>query len=619
MKYTKYIGMVLVASGILAATSCTDFSDYNTAPESADLSADKTLWENISANPNLSQFASVLKRVGYDKVLSESHTYTVWAPVNGSFNVDSLANISDAKVIGQFVKNHIADFSHLENDVKDTTIYMLNEKLLPFRNKLTSNLTFDGQALAKNGSVYNYPSVNGTLYVMNRPATFRYNGYEFIAEQEKLADSLMNYVAKYESSYLDESKSVKGEIRDGVQHYDDSVMVVVNSLTLGRLNAQIDNEDSLYTVLIPNNGAWNSSYDRIKEYYNYITPIAYQDLSDPAVGQTKGGTCPTTSTGRATIMSAATGSKTTTLAAAPVDAVIADTKAYWSDSIAKTWMVKNITFSETNKKYNSKLTTDDLFVDNDTLYSTTRNRLTNLPYLDQVTERVVPLSNGHARIITGYPFYSWETYAPVLRTRQVSRIVTATGSTWNNVNISGLPSSIVQFEDDVKDGVLRYVKATLPSTANAAPEMDFYINNVLSTTYDVYLVVVPAWLDNLDNPEFVRKPYTLRVDINYTNEKNQQVTGRFDGETIQTEIAQISKVKAFEVGKEKIDTVKLGRITFPICYANTEARPNIKVMSTLSTFNATNKRKYESELRIANIILKPMDVVENEKNARKED
>lgn len=619
MKYTKYIGMVLVASGMLAAASCTDFSDYNTAPVSSDLSADKTLWENISANPNLSQFASVLKRVGYDKVLSESHTYTVWAPVNGSFNVDSLANVSDAKVIGQFVKNHIADYSHLENDVKDTTIYMLNEKLLPFRNKLSSNLSFDGQTLTMNGGVFNYPSVNGTLYVMNRPATFRYNGYEFIAEQKGVADSLMEYVAKYEQSYLDESKSVKGEIRDGVQHYDDSVMVVVNSLTMGRLNSQIDNEDSLYTVLIPTNDAWVTNYQKIKQYYNYITPIAYQDLTDPAVGQNKGGTCPTTATGRATIMSATSGSKSTALAAAPFDAVISDTKEYWSDSISKAWLVRNMAYSETNKKYNSKFTTGEAFTENDTLYSTTRNQLTNAAYLGEVTEKVVSLSNGHARIINDYPFKSWETYAPVIRTRDVARIVTATGSGYNHVNITGLPSSVVQFEDDVTDGTLRYVKATLPSTANAAPEMDFYLNRVLSTTYDVYLVVVPAWLDNQDVDGFVRKPYTLRVDINYTNEKNQQVTGRFDGETIQTEIAQISKVKAFEVGKDNIDTLKLGRVTFPICYANTEARPNIKVMSTLATFNATNKRKYESELRIANIILKPMDVVENEKDARKED
>src|SRR5574344_1326005 len=132
MKYISKIGMMLVAGGMFAATSCSDFSDYNTVTGSTDPSADNTLWENISGNANLSDFASVLKRVGYDKVLSASHTYTVWAPVNGSFNMDSLKNVTDAKVEKEFVKNLLADYSHKEGDLNDTTVYMLNQKLLKF-------------------------------------------------------------------------------------------------------------------------------------------------------------------------------------------------------------------------------------------------------------------------------------------------------------------------------------------------------------------------------------------------------------------------------------------------------------------------------------------------------
>ena len=78
-------------------------------------------------------------------------------------------------------------------------------------------------------------------------------------------------------------------------------------------------------------------------------------------------------------------------------------------------------------------------------------------------------------------------------------------------------------------------------------------------------------------------------------------------------------LKAFVNKTTKVDTIKLGRFTFPICYYGTNAKPNIKVMSTLSSFSMSNKAKYDAQIRIANIILKPKDIGENEQNATKED
>ena len=42
-------------------------------------------------------------------------------------------------------------------------------------------------------------------------------------------------------------------------------------------------------------------------------------------------------------------------------------------------------------------------------------------------------------------------------------------------------------------------------------------------------------------------------------------------------------------------------------------------MSTLSSFSISNKTKYDAQIRIANIILKPKDLEDNEQNATKED
>jgi hypothetical protein len=210
------------------------------------------------------------------------------------------------------------------------------------------------------------------------------------------------------------------------------------------------------------------------------------------------------------------------------------------------------------------------------------------------------LSNGHARIVNEYPFRASETYAPVIKTRTPGRVVSTSGYTYDlfAVERGFFSDSFCKLDDDEVN--LKYVRASLPEGSNFAPEMDFYLPNVLSTTYDIYAVVVPPI--DVDGPKL---PYTLRFDLHYTDAKNVPQTGRLDGDTLQTTIAKISKVKAFENDPTKVDTLYLGHFTFPICYYGTNAAPNIKVMSTLSSFSTSNKAKYDAQIRIANIILRP--------------
>lgn len=614
--------LFFISAAALLFGSCSDFSDYNTVPVDVNTKAELTLWENISSNPQLSDFASVLKRVGYDKVLSESHTYTVWAPINGTFNADSLKNISDAKVVSQFVNHHIANYSHLESNVSDTVIFMLNEKSMRFNNKISDNLSFDGHKILATDGIYNHPSVNGMLYVMDGSATYRHNAYDIFSELGGVSDSLAKFVKRYETVTLDVSKSVPGNIIDGVQHYDDSVIVVSNSFTRATLGSQLDNEDSLYTVLIPTDEAWRNTYDKLARYYRYIPTVDYQDLSHTDVGQNKGGTTPTSTTGtqRATIMEATKGKTTVTLVSAPIDAEIQETAAYWNDSIVKRHITNSIAFSE-NDTYNRKFVTGEKFVEADTIRTTNRAKYTNLPHLDEVTQEVIKLSNGHARIISDFPYSPEESYLKVLKTRNVGRVVTATGSSAETIRMKNY-ENLYQFQlEDKDEDELRYVKTVLPEKSNFAPELDFYLPGVLSTTYDIYVVTVPGWAEpsNIENEAYVRRPYTLRADINYTDENNKQIAGRFDGETIKTTAIDMTRVNAFIASGEKVDTIKLGRVTFPICYAGIDARPNIKIMSTLSTFGSTNLKKYDPELRIANIILRPVELEENDENANKED
>lgn len=624
MKYINKVRIAVVACSALVAVSCTDYLDYNTVPEATNPAADKTLWENISENENLTDFAAVLKRLGYDEVLNASHTYTVWAPQNGSFSLEELDQMDSTKVERQFLKNAIADFAHREADINDTVVYMLNGKLVKFSNKNTDMLAFDGKDIlpnATNPAVFNYPSTNGLLYITSAPATFRYNGYEYLRESEDMPNMMGAYVEHYESRVLDEANSVKGAIIDGVQHYDDSVIIVSNILTDRMLRAQLNNEDSLYTVLIPTDTAWNRVYAEIASYYNYVEKIPYQDLNHKDVGLTPGAVWNSRIKSLIDIMDASKGQTEVALAAAPVGAEIPETGAYWADSIAKRLLTNNFVFSEKAGKHNGKFQTGQSFKESDSIYSTTGNWLSNLTMLNELTEEVVELSNGHARMINGFPFDPEETYAPVIKSRNVGREITATGykTTTESIDRSLLDPSMCVLDDE-KETALRYVKTNVPETSTALSELNFYLDNVLSTTYDVSLVMVPACIENPEMPESERKPYSLFVDINYADYVNGElklVAGRFNGEGVVPALNEkgnanttgLRNLKPFtDVAKETVDTIKLGRITFPICYAGTDAKPNIKVMYP---FNLKMDKSCERNLRIANIILEP--VVEEEK------
>ena len=604
-----------------AFSSCSDFSSYNSVVDSANPYGNKTLWENISAKAELSDFAQVLQAVGYGAMLSAPTTYTVWAPVNGTFNKDSIMSLAQntatrKQVIEQFVYDHVAHYSHFESNPTDTVVYMLSKKLIRFSGKNTPNLTFDGKTINWGDDAFNTPSSNGLLYTLNGMVPFRPNAYEiFFTDKCRygFTDSFFNvFVKRYERVILDEDASVKGEIVNGNQVYDDSVTVVTNSFVTDRLhlNAELGNEDSLYTVVIPTDVAWQKAYDSIKSYYNYITPIRFQNLGSTSTdfAGKKGGTCPTTATGKATILTATAGvdaNNAATLSAAPADAEIHDAKAYWTDSITKRWIVRNTAFSETNRRYNSKLVTGAAFAKGDTLYSTSGNKLTGLDRLDGVTEFRQQLSNGHVRVVGEFPFRASETYAPVIKTRIPGRVVSTSGYGYDLMTRERwqMDDAFCRLEDDEPN--LKYVRASLPEGSNFAPEMDFYLPDVLSTTYDIYAVVVPAIVDG--SP----LPYTLRFDLHYTDANNQPQTGRLDGETLQTSIAKISKVEPFVNDPTKVDTLYLGQFTFPICYYGTAAAPNIKVMSTLSSFSISNKAKYDAQIRIANIILRPREFDEN--------
>lgn len=553
MKPTRYMGIMMMAASMVAATSCSDFDDYNDEPLDPSLSANKTLWENISANENLTDFAALVKKAGFAGELAQPNSYTIWAPLNGTYDASALEQLDSATLLEQFVENHIAKYSHRISGNVDERIMALNEKSYDFKGN--GSYTFGNVAVAE----ANLPSINGVMHTLQGEVAYHPNIYDYIFQAQGV-DSLANYFKNYEHRYLDTENSVLGPVVDGRQTYIDSVMVTSNDLfAQQQLNAQLSAEDSSYTMIFPTNKAWTDMYNKIRSSFNYINTTIYQNVA----GSTSSSTYPT---------------QTVTVNA-----------SYYADSIAKRFITRSIIFNN-----NSRL---NRWVENggantDTLASTRGIYLTNPSQVLAATDRE-EMSNGVVRVADSLAFHPWDVYSP-------SIICDEVGHVWPNsasadrvrVNLEDIDTSKVTLQPGQTS--FSYISAKAPS-ARTKPQLDIMLPGMRSTTYEVYCIIVPPNVDKTDTTTVV-KPNQLDFEVSYC---------RANG----TIMASQKLKQQVENDPTRVDTVYVGRITFPVCYygLGSAVAPNIKIKTHFGVFSSAAMAKYTRDLNIGGIIMRPQE------------
>lgn len=244
----------LLIAGVFILSSCKDELWVNHyQPQQV---SNQTLMEAIDANPDLSKFAAILHKTGYDSILSSSQTYTVWAPTN-----DALTEAIDTDTINRFIENHICRFNYSTADLLKKPmlrIRMLNGKANTFTTS-GSNFIF-GDA---NLDVHDLITKNGVLHTLKKQVVFFQNTWEYLKSTSGL-DSVGNYLKSYDVNLFDAASSTEiGTSPEGIVY--DSVFLYSNDWLArhGRLYL----EDSVYTTIAPDNSAWNEAYDRIKTYF----------------------------------------------------------------------------------------------------------------------------------------------------------------------------------------------------------------------------------------------------------------------------------------------------------------------------------------------------------------
>lgn len=213
-----------------------------------------TIYEYIKASPELSTFAQALEKTGYDKLLSEDFTYTVWAPDNESL---AALDLNDAAQLNRIVKNHIARFTHTTSRVTDQSLLMLNGKILDFKRLPGNVFTLQGKELKQADIAVR----NGMIHLMKQHVPYVLNIWEYIAVAEGI-DSLRNYINSLTRLELDYDASyVEGVLVDSVFKESNRVLTLL---------AELNTEDSTYTALLPTDAAWD---DRLAKVFPYFKTL----------------------------------------------------------------------------------------------------------------------------------------------------------------------------------------------------------------------------------------------------------------------------------------------------------------------------------------------------------
>ena len=135
------ISLLFISCYLLFNVSCSEWNDHYEADATS--GSNLTLWQQLKADPQLSDFCQVLEQakvfrmhkktvVSYADLLDGGQAFTIVAPVNGSFNRDSLlrlvqTNQGDSVVEKFFVLNHLSR-STTSLTAEDQQMLMLNSK-----------------------------------------------------------------------------------------------------------------------------------------------------------------------------------------------------------------------------------------------------------------------------------------------------------------------------------------------------------------------------------------------------------------------------------------------------------------------------------------------------------
>ena len=572
--YSKVIGLAVAA---LTLAACADTWDdhYDKKGEGTN---DATLWQAITQNSNLSNFAKVVHGCGFDKSLNSSQVFTVFAPTNDQFSAqeaDELiagynaekgkVNDDDNTVFKEFIQNHIAMYNHSVSPTSNDSIVLMNGK----NTILTAN-TFGNNPILTSNQHYS----NGVLFTIQGKAQYFPSVFEYLRKDADL-DSIASFFYNprfYRKEFMPE-RSVAGGLENGKTVYLDSVFVQQNDLW-DMLWAYTNEEDSTYWQVVPTNQVWKDLIEEYEPYFNYDNTTPFRDSMVYTLP-------------RLAIVDGTTFSRTLNTDAHLTDSALSTSAAETYVSREYYWDNKNLHYYQFGGKSAEN---------------------TQKPYLPtgifSDTEDIV-CSNGMVKKTNGWKinklstFYQW-IIIEAEDGSSVKEVSKSENSTTHDMEptITGVTRRVMndnRFSGKVwHDAFMEFQQ--MKTTVNHS--VTFNIENVLSNIpYDIYLVTAPALANDSNATAAERIPTKMKCSINYHDQ---------EGKT-QTEVLQSSVSNNPDI----VDYILLSDpekgFTFPTAtFGLTEAEPQITLtVETKVSATELRKKTYDRTMRIDCIMLVP--------------
>lgn len=484
---------LLGAAVLLGFTACTD-DHFDIQPST--VSGSNTIWQNVEANADLDSVAMILRRCKvmksqtdksakqtYAELLATSQQLTAWLPKNGTFNakqyldeLDSAAVLrakdemagtrAEYDVANRFARNHIARFNY-ESNMGEQRIALMNSKIVNYN---AGEGTFNGVKLdAANANIL---SSNGMLHVLDGESQFAYNIFERLQVDSRFA-KIYGDIDKYNVYTFSASSSTQGSMNhNGSMEYVDSVWTRTNSLMTGAWLDKLTDEDSLYVSVIPTDAAYEAARQKIHglfkyaKNYNYAWDASKRDWTNKGTNALKFNT----------------DSLTTYNVTSRILSASSFSVGYNSEG--------PVTTSNPQAFLNHVLTADSLN-SNARLVIYNKDKGNVNPIFDgQTADDAIKASNGYIFAVDNYnydPSYSFIQKMNI-NGHNTSQV---TGSTSEQAQYVTLNNENQNAEVNVDALGVDNFYYYFPVSGNSQLNIDFKLNNVLSTKYKISIVLLP--------------------------------------------------------------------------------------------------------------------------------
>lgn len=588
---------LLGAAVLLGFTACTD-DHFDIQPST--VSGSNTIWQNVEANADLDSVAMILRRCKvmksqtdksakqtYAELLATSQQLTAWLPKNGTFNakqyldeLDSAAVLrakdemagtrAEYDVANRFARNHIARFNY-ESNMGEQRIALMNSKIVNYN---AGEGTFNGVKLdAANANIL---SSNGMLHVLDGESQFAYNIFERLQVDSRFA-KIYGDIDKYNIYTFSSSSSTQGSMNhNGSMEYVDSVWTRTNSLMTGAWLDKLTDEDSLYVSVIPTDAAYEAARQKIHglfkyaKNYNYAWDASKRDWTNKGTNALKFNT----------------DSLTTYNVTSGILSASSFSVGYNSEG--------PVTTSNPQAFLNHVLTADSLNSSADIVIYNKDKGNVNPIFDGQTADDAIKASNGYIFAVDNYnydPSYSFIQKMNI-NGHNTSQV---TGSTSEQAQYVTLNNENQNAEVNVDALGVDNFYYYFPVSGNSQLNIDFKLNNVLSTKYKISIVLLPNRV-NINN---------IRAEEDGTIIEEKPV---FDVQIRDDKGSVIGKaVKNVSVDQDKVEKKVLWEaFEFPYAYfglpSGYESFPVLRV----SMSYAQQRKGKCKALSIAKVILEPV-------------